>query len=191
MNSSTSRQPRSPVCAADSPQPRPPPPPRRPIPPLTWEQLADLTGRQLTRLVLADIAETTRALRGHPLEQVWIRRTWHTLKTLHSYAEAKDLHGPHALPHLGAYLRWPNATHLIPATRHAPGESERLMASARLRDTRTFPVPRTIDPSGRILMGEHIRIGSGKPPAPRLHLYDDTSGRTSQIHIGYIGVHLP
>ncbi|WP_272261972.1 hypothetical protein [Streptomyces xanthophaeus] len=56
---------------------------------------------------------------------------------------------------------------------------------------RPFPVPRTIHPAGQVFMGEHVRIGSGRPPAPRLHLYDDTSGRTGQIHIGYIGAHLP
>ncbi|MFJ3908225.1 hypothetical protein [Streptomyces vinaceus] len=159
--------------------------------PNNWEELSHQTRHECVHLVLADITETTRALRGHPLEQVWIRRTWQTLSTLNSYAAAKTAHGPQLLPHLAAYLRWPDAATLFPTTRHAPRESARLMASPRLHEARCFPVPRTIHPSGRVFMGEHIRIGSGRPPAPRLHLYDDTGGRTGQIHIGYIGTHLP
>ncbi|CAM5641552.1 hypothetical protein SAVIM338S_06285 [Streptomyces avidinii] len=168
----------------------PPPQATAPVPD-TWEELLRRTRRELARIALTDITETTRPLRGHPLEQVWIRRTWHTLKTLHAYAEAKTRHGPELLPHLAAYLRWPAAGDLIPTTRHAPAESQSTMTSTRLRETRRFPVPRTIDPSGRTFMGEHIRIGSGRPPAPRLHFHDDTHGRTQQIHIGYIGPHLP
>ncbi|WP_159046054.1 hypothetical protein [Streptomyces sp. WM6372] len=159
--------------------------------PNNWEELAHQTRHECVHLVLADITETTRPLRGHPLEQVWIRRTWQTLGALNSYAAAKTAHGPQLLPHLTAYLRWPDAATLFPSTRHAPRESTRLMASPRLHEARCFPVPRTIHPSGRVFMGEHIRIGSGRPPAPRLHLYDDTGGRTGQIHIGYIGTHLP
>ncbi|MFF4098566.1 hypothetical protein [Streptomyces sp. NPDC001903] len=159
--------------------------------PNNWEDLAHQTRHECVHLVLADITETTRPLRGHPLEQVWIRRTWQTLGTLNSYAAAKTAHGPQLLPHLGAYLRWPDAATLFPPTRHAPRESARLMASPRLHEARCFPVPHTIHPSGRVFMGEHVRIGSGRPPAPRLHLYDDTGGRTRQIHIGYIGTHLP
>ncbi|MFI5982269.1 hypothetical protein ACIBEA_15455 [Streptomyces sp. NPDC051555] len=159
--------------------------------PDSWEQLAHQAHRELTRIVLADITASTVPLRGHPLEQVWIRRTWQTLNTLQAYAEAATRHGPQLLPHLAAYLRWPDAKDLIPATRHAPGESESLTTNSRLRESRTFPVPRTIDPTGRVFMSEHIRIGSGRPPALRLHLHDDTHGRTRQIHIGYIGPHLP
>ncbi|CAM5641999.1 hypothetical protein SAVIM338S_06296 [Streptomyces avidinii] len=159
--------------------------------PTSWEELAARCNRDLTHLKLADISTTIRPLRGHILEPVWLTRSWHTLQTLNSYAHAKAEHGPGLLPHLAAYLRWPRATHLIPATRHAPSESERLTSNTRLRETRCFPVPRTIDPTGLTFMGEHIRIGSGRPPAPRLHLYDDTSGRTRHIHIGYIGAHLP
>ncbi|MCC0100414.1 hypothetical protein K7B10_37705 [Streptomyces flavotricini] len=159
--------------------------------PNNWEELAHQARHACVHLVLADITETTHPLRGHPLEQVWIRRTWQTLATLNSYAAAKTAHGPRLLPHLAAYLRWPDAATLFPATRHAPRESARLMASPRLHEARCFPVPRTIHPSGRVFMGEHVRIGSGRPPAPRLHLYDDTGGRTGQIHIGYIGTHLP
>ncbi|MFI5987244.1 hypothetical protein ACIBEA_41045 [Streptomyces sp. NPDC051555] len=178
------------LAAAGTPA-APPLPSATPPVPGSWEELVHQAQRDLTRIVLADITHTTAPLRGHPLEQVWIRRTWQTLRTLNAYAEATTEHGPQLLPHLAAYLRWPDASDLIPATRHAPGESESLTTSSRLRATRTFPVPRTIDPSGRMFMSEHIRIGSGRPPAPRLHLHDDTHGRTRQIHIGYIGPHLP
>ncbi|MGW6861067.1 hypothetical protein [Streptomyces xanthophaeus] len=181
---------RAQLTAAPHRVPVPVPAQRAPVP-SGWEELADRARHSFARLLLADITETIRPLRGHPHEPVWIRRTWQTLETLESYAAAKAEHGPRLLPHLAAYLRWPAAATLFPATRHAPGESERLMASARPREARYFPVPRTIHPAGQVFMGEHVRIGSGRPPAPRLHLYDDTSGRTGQIHIGYIGAHLP
>jgi hypothetical protein len=40
-------------------------------------------------------------------------------------------------------------------------------------------------------MSEHIRIGSGRPPAPRLYFFDDTAGHSGQVYVGYIGRHLP
>jgi hypothetical protein len=40
-------------------------------------------------------------------------------------------------------------------------------------------------------MEAHIRIGSGKPPAPRMHFHDDTSGSTGKIYVGHLGPHLP
>lgn len=39
-------------------------------------------------------------------------------------------------------------------------------ANARLHETRYFLVPRTIAPSGRTFMGEHIRIGYFGPHFP-------------------------
>jgi hypothetical protein len=65
------------------------------------------------------------------------------------------------------------------------------MMNSRFVAARTLPVPREVDPSGRIVMEAHIRIGSGKPPAPRMHLHDDTSGETGKIYIGHLGPHLP
>lgn len=44
-----------------------------------------------------------------------------------------------------------------------------------------------VDPSGKIRMEEHIKIPPGGTPAPRIHFYDDTGGRTKKIHIGWVG----
>jgi len=35
-----------------------------------------------------------------------------------------------------------------------------------------------------------IKIEQGGYPSPRIHFHDDTGGATSQVHVGYFGVHL-
>jgi hypothetical protein len=54
---------------------------------------------------------------------------------------------------------------------------------------RTFPVPAKVDPTGRIYMGAHVRIGQGGQAAPRLH-YHDALLVDGHLYVGYIGPHL-
>jgi hypothetical protein len=39
-------------------------------------------------------------------------------------------------------------------------------------------------------MEAHLKIAGGLL-GPRLYFYDDTSGLTGKVHVGYIGAHLP
>ncbi len=55
---------------------------------------------------------------------------------------------------------------------------------------RIFPVPREVEPSEKVMMLAHIRLGQSDTRAPRLHYYDDVDG-TGKIYVGYIGPHLP
>jgi hypothetical protein len=157
--------------------------------PGSWEELADRAAAELPRVWLGDVVETARSLRAHALEPTWLRRAWEALQTLDAYARAKVEAGPQVLPHLTAYLRWPKAPVVIPATRYSPGESETVLGRARLRDARRFRVPPAVAPGGTALMPAHIRIGSGKPPAPRLHFLDHSSC-DGLVYVGYIGRHL-
>ena len=43
----------------------------------------------------------------------------------------------------------------------------------------------------RQLLAYEIKLEKGSDPAPRLHFWDDTGGRTSRIFVGYLGRHLP
>lgn len=66
-------------------------------------------------------------------------------------------------------------------------ESETTSKSDKFRRARTFVVHPDVDPSGRIYMEAHIKLTPGGSPSPRIHFYDDTSGATGKIHIGWIG----
>lgn len=157
--------------------------------PRTWEELKDRAGLELEHVVLGDVVATARSLRGHPLEDRWRARAWQALLVLNAYARAAEEHGPVLLPHLSAYLEWREASAVLPRTWYVPSESQAVMNTPRLRSERVFAVPREVDPSGRVIMGEHIRIGSGRPPAPRMHLHDAVP-RTGRVYVGYVGEHL-
>ncbi|WP_405783197.1 hypothetical protein OG512_30395 [Streptomyces sp. NBC_01378] len=117
-----------------------------------------------------------------------------TLATMQDYAEAKSLAratGGAAGPTLANLLTYTRAGHgYLSAQKLALKESDQVMTDRTYAAARLFAVPHEIDPAGRVPMCAHVRIGSGKPPAARLHYYDDTDN-TGLIIVGYIGEHLP
>lgn len=156
--------------------------------PASWRELFGAAD-SFAHLALADVDDQVMALRGHPSEPTWLRRTWEALRALNAYAQAKAARGADEVPHFSAYLQLPDAGFVIPSYRYRPAESGTVMTNRKLRDARVFPIARGTEPE-RVFMSEHIRIGSGSPPAPRLYFFDDTAG-SSKIHVGYIGKHLP
>ena len=72
----------------------------------------------------------------------------------------------------------------------AATESETVRKRTSLRSERWFWVDPRLSEWGRIVMMSHIKLGRGQY-APRLYFHDDTRGLTGQVHIGYIGPHLP
>ncbi|MFF2567341.1 hypothetical protein [Streptomyces sp. NPDC058084] len=157
--------------------------------PANWEELVERVESDLDHIVLGDVLASVRSLRGHTSEATWRQRTWEALRALDAYARAKNEHRAEHLPHMTAYLAWKDAPVPLPRSRYSATESQLVLNTPKLREERMLPVPREVHPSGRALMAEHIRIGSGKPPAPRLHLYDNTAGN-GLIYVGYIGEHL-
>jgi hypothetical protein len=120
------------------------------------------------------------------------------LATMQEYAEAKSTAlaagraAGAALANMRSYCQDPSSNALIPHTHVALGEGETVTGNAKMRQARTFPVPDSVRPEGRAVMNAHIRIGSGKPPAPRLHFLDDTGfGTSGMIVVGWVGQHLP
>ncbi|MFJ3182585.1 hypothetical protein ACIPJN_29920 [Streptomyces sp. NPDC086796] len=159
--------------------------------PTTWDDLFEAV-EQMSFVLLGETVPTaTASLRCHTNERLWVHRSWEAFRALESYGRTKQTNGAAVIPHFAAYLRAPVAAVTIPASRYAPAESSSVTASDRFRQARTFPVPAAVCDRGRVLMQEHIRIGTGQPPAPRLHFYDDTSGATGKVHVGYLGKHLP
>ncbi|MFJ2217812.1 hypothetical protein ACIQVO_36660 [Streptomyces sp. NPDC101062] len=157
--------------------------------PATWEELVERATAELPMVVLGDVLETSRALRGHRAEPTWRRRAWEALRMLDAYAREKTEHGPDTIPHLTAYLQWTDAAVRLPRSRYSASESPTVLNSPRLRDERILTVPRDVHPSGKVLMVEHIRIGHGQPPAPRMYLYDNTPS-DGRVYVGRIGEHL-
>jgi hypothetical protein len=164
--------------------------PEKKTAPSTWDDFFAQVP-SLEYVVLGDVESEVDKLRRQVQEGNWLNRSWEALLALEEYARLKKERGASELPHFRAYLLDPQAEHIIPRTRYSSTESKGVMMNGRFVAARTFPVPHQVDPSGKIVMEAHIRIGSGKPPAPRLHFHDDTSGNTGKIYVGHIGPHLP
>lgn len=158
--------------------------------PSSWDDFFEKASK-LEHVVLGDVQPGVDKLRRQVQEDVWLDRSWKALQALEEYAQLKKERGAEALPHFSAYLSDPLAEHVIPRTRYSSTESKGVMMNGRFVAARTFPVPEEVDPSGKVVMEAHIRVGSGKPPAPRMHFHDDTSGNTGKVYVGYIGPHLP
>jgi uncharacterized coiled-coil protein SlyX len=133
--------------------------------------------------------DETLKLEGHAPYGAWARVAWQCVLAISDYAKAKQS-GEFA----NDFKAWcespPPGAHALPASRVARDESETVRTNERFARHRYFPVPATIDPSGRIFMGAHVRIARSGQISPRLYFYDATSV-DGHVYIGYIGPHLP
>ncbi|MEU6362137.1 hypothetical protein [Streptomyces albidoflavus] len=159
--------------------------PARPAAPESWEEMFELV-ELMPHIALGDLQPGLNKIRGHQYEGLWRRRTWECLEALEAYAEAKEKVGVSMLPHFASYLVWEQADTMIPATWHVPGEALLQRSDTRWRGSRLFEA----EGLGEVFMGEHFRVGGVRPPAPRMHVYDDTAGATGKVHVGYLGPHL-
>ncbi|MFB7463078.1 hypothetical protein ACFCZ1_06145 [Streptomyces sp. NPDC056224] len=144
-------------------------------------------------VITADPDEAER-LEHHQKASLWRERLAGTLAMIQTYAENKNLtraHGRGAGPDLAnlkAYCGSSSSALLSPA-KVILSEGKFASSSPRGKADRTLPVPKDIDPSGYAVMLQHIRIGDGAPPAPRLHYFDDTD-QSGLIIVGFFGEHL-
>ncbi len=144
----------------------------------------------LPLVVVGDTEETAAELDQNPKAGTWGRKAWQALRALQSYAEAKA--SGVSTANFVSFCRSPlPATDVVPAEWVAAGESETTSNNPRFRQARTFPVPTEVSVDGRAYMEEHIRLEKGSDPAPRIHFWDDTGGRTGKVYVGYLGRHLP
>ncbi|MCP9209534.1 hypothetical protein [Streptomyces cucumeris] len=156
----------------------------------SWDDIFDESS-SLEYVVLGRLESGVDKLRGQDQEKTWIRWSWRAIQALDEYARMKKERGADAVPHFDLYLQDPLARRAIPKMRYSGSESQGVMSNPRFRNARVLPVEKSVSRDGWVLMESHIRIGSGKPPAPRMHFYDDTNGSTGKIYIGYLGPHLP
>ncbi|MBV2354197.1 hypothetical protein KUM39_07450 [Streptomyces sp. J2-1] len=160
----------------------------------TLRGVLERAGRHCSLLVVTADPDAAERLEHHRKAPHWRRRLAAALATLHAYAEAKSLaraHGRGAGPglaNLKAYCDSRSFPTLSPA-KVILSEGKFASSSPRGKADRKFRVPVEIIPSGYAVMVEHIRIGDGAPPAPRLHYLDDTD-RSGLVVIGFFGEHL-
>lgn len=115
----------------------------------------------------------------------WGNTTWRYFIALASYVRDRREGFPRD------FFTWckegrPNA---ISVQNVALNESDTVRKNASLRAQRTFEVSRKVEPSGRIFMASHLKIGEGGNLSPRLYFHDDTSGPTGIVHVGFVGPH--
>lgn len=111
-------------------------------------------------------------------------RTWEALQVLEDYAMVFNEHG--------SVARFLRSEHTIQQFKvdHAPSESDSVSSNSKFRQARELPVPRTVDPIGKVYMEAHFKITNDGGKAPRMHYYDAMKD-DQRIYIGYLGAHLP
>jgi len=153
-------------------------------------QALELAQQYLDLVVVGETLESAEDLDQHVKAGTWGRKAWQALQALQSYADAKSS-GSWTGNFQSFCQSSPPGCYVVPAEWVAAAENETTTNNPRFRRARTFPVPTEISPDGHAYMEEHVKLEKGSDPAPRLHFWDDTGGRTSKIHVGYLGRHLP
>lgn len=160
----------------------------------SWAELLAAARERLSdRVWLAPTLEQGAA--GlEPARASWLARTWDTLLALHDYAQLKTTAGADTADvpaNFFTYLSHPDrgVGRRVPRSIYASSESETVLRAPGWRAQRLFAVPEAVDPCGRALMVEHVRIGNGQAPHPRLYLTDATAS-VGLMCVGYLGPHL-
>lgn len=156
----------------------------------SFAELLEHARDRLHHLVLPDSLDRAAVpLEADPSSARWRRRSWYALALLDAYAVAKSEGDP-----AGSFRAWlaPRPHPVIQEAHVRSSETQTIQGSRKLRDSRTFPVPEAVDPSGRAVFLTHVRIETGGSGlVPRLHFYDDTRpGGTGLVYIGHLGPHL-
>ncbi|WP_326611128.1 hypothetical protein OG949_17260 [Streptomyces scopuliridis] len=154
------------------------------------ESFAEILDRidGMRRVHFTGVRKVTLELDDQAYGSSWVRMTWDALLALRDFAEAAA-----AGKVSSDFKKWcadaPGAVHTISPRKIVRDESKTVKTKTDWRKERTFPVPSYVDPSRRLFMGAHVRIGGGNTIAPRLH-YSEASCADHGIFIGYIGPHL-
>jgi hypothetical protein len=125
----------------------------------------------------------------YPQNATWAQTAWQCFLALRDYAQAKK-----AGDFTGDFKMWCETPHgdgrVIAPGKVARDESPTVRNTKKYAAPRTFPVPAEVDPSKRIFMGAHIRLGADAQLSPRMHYHDATS-TVGKVFVGYVGRHLP
>ncbi|MET9954464.1 hypothetical protein ABZ135_23375 [Streptomyces sp. NPDC006339] len=155
--------------------------------PATFEELTQRLDELEHVLFTADTAIVV-SLDDHELARTWAAKAWQGLRSLDSYAQAQK----EGLVN-GGYFEFcktvpvPGAR-IFPVKQIAMGETEATRTA--WGGERIFPAPTELEPSGRMPMFAHLKLGSKGTISPRIYFYDDSRGVTGKVVIGYLGPHL-
>lgn len=117
----------------------------------------------------------------------WAKRAWRALTAMEAYAQAK---GDGTFTGSFRDFCQEGRQSAIPVHWIALSESATTDNNDRFRQLRTLPIDPEVCGEDEIYMPAHVKIVAGGNPAPRFHFYDDTSGTTGKVHIGYFGPHV-
>lgn len=156
----------------------------------TPNYLSDLVEQVAALDLIGFVADERTALDldDHMHASTWARRAWEALLAMQDYARARAA-GDWSQDFHTWCAQTPPGRRGLGANYVVTRESETTMTM--FGGARVFPVPLDVDPSGRVTMQAHIRVGGNRPPAPRMHFHDDSGGVTGKIWVGYLGEHLP
>lgn len=156
-------------------------------PPDTFQDLLERIG-EFTFVKFTGDSKPTLDLDEHGLLD-WPIRTWDALRALNDYARVRstDVFDGSVDDYISNVP--PGCAGLTPGC-HARGETSATQEHSVFGKARIFSVPESVERSGRIFMGAHVRIAKYGSVSPRMHYYNDAAG-TGKIYVGYIGPHLP
>ncbi len=139
-------------------------------------------------LVVSAADEGCKTLDEQQKRGIWGKKIWMALRALNEYCRAKT-EGRFS-GDLTKYREDPPDGAIPLLYDYAGKESEPTTNNPGLRALRTFGVPNSVNPSGKVYMEQHVKIDRGGQSAPRIHFYDDSGGPSQRIYIGYVGPHL-
>jgi hypothetical protein len=154
--------------------------------PATFAKLLDRMG-EFRHLRFTGNRKITRELDAQCIGN-WVEVAWDALHALNAYAPASA-----AGTAGGDFRYWcahlpDDCQHPFPAGKVKMKESKTVGSREDWRRERTFPVPEAVDPSRKLFMEAHLRIGGGNMVAPRLYFHDD-GPNTGLVYVGYLGPH--
>ncbi|MBK3525371.1 MULTISPECIES: hypothetical protein [Streptomyces] len=162
--------------------------------PAAPESFAEILERieEMPRVHFTGARKITLELDDQAYGSSWVRMAWDALLALRDYADA-SADACAGGPVFRDFKQWcedaPDGKHSVSPRKVVRDESKTVKSNAAWRRERTFPLPEHVEPSGRLFMGAHVRIGGGNTVAPRLH-YHDAACAEHGLFIGYIGPHL-
>ncbi|MFF1547201.1 hypothetical protein [Streptomyces sp. NPDC058291] len=154
--------------------------------PSTFAEILDRMG-EFERLNFTGSAKKTRDLDAQCIGN-WVTVAWDALHALDAYAVASAAGAAG-----GDFRHWcdnlpDDCENRFPSAKVKMKESETVGNNTKWRRQRTFPVPRSVAPEGKLFMQAHLRIGGGNTVSPRLYFHDDGPG-TGFVYVGYLGQH--
>jgi hypothetical protein len=156
--------------------------------PTSFSELIDRLG-ELPHIEFTGDPAKALDLDQHLTGSTWAQVAWNGLLALNDFAAA-CADGKFDGNFAAWCARTPQGAHGFPVGKLGSAERQTVRTMPKMREPRVLPVPPAVHPSGRVFMGEHLKLSRYRTVAPRLHYYRDARA-TGKVYVGYIGRHLP